>query len=197
MMQTFICPECSHKSTYDPWTESACCPQCGFAPSIGDRTVLSPPFQGARAKPPYREQGRHSWRRIAFKVISGVIIAWGVSVFVAGILGVFTWVVILAAILVATLSVLLAPLLFGLVITDWRPCPRCRALRSRELVREEVVGIFKRGIENSGSSWPDYHGNAFGSDDDDSRSVYHTKYRLHFRCRRCDYEWISIQIERA
>lgn len=31
-MQRFICPECGHESTYDPWTESAHCPQCGYTP---------------------------------------------------------------------------------------------------------------------------------------------------------------------
>jgi ribosomal protein L37AE/L43A len=31
-MQTFICPECGHKSFFDPWVESAHCPQCGYTP---------------------------------------------------------------------------------------------------------------------------------------------------------------------
>lgn len=33
--QPFICPECGHRSTYDPWVDSARCPQCGFAPPTG------------------------------------------------------------------------------------------------------------------------------------------------------------------
>jgi predicted RNA-binding Zn-ribbon protein involved in translation (DUF1610 family) len=36
-MQTFICPECGHESTYDPWVESAHCDQCGYKPPPGLR----------------------------------------------------------------------------------------------------------------------------------------------------------------
>jgi len=32
-MQSFVCPECGHESTFDPWVESAQCPKCGSAPS--------------------------------------------------------------------------------------------------------------------------------------------------------------------
>ncbi|MEW5872740.1 MAG: hypothetical protein AB1894_26005 [Chloroflexota bacterium] len=31
-MQTFICPQCGAKSSYDPWLESAQCKVCGYAP---------------------------------------------------------------------------------------------------------------------------------------------------------------------
>ncbi len=34
-MQKFICPLCKFESTYDPWHESAHCPQCGYAPPPG------------------------------------------------------------------------------------------------------------------------------------------------------------------
>lgn len=37
-MQEFKCPQCRHVSTYDPWAESARCPQCGFVPQPGKRT---------------------------------------------------------------------------------------------------------------------------------------------------------------
>ncbi len=37
-MQIFICPECAHKSFYDPWVESAHCPRCGYSPqTLGDQ----------------------------------------------------------------------------------------------------------------------------------------------------------------
>jgi hypothetical protein len=28
-MQAFICPQCSQRSSFDPWVESAHCPLCG------------------------------------------------------------------------------------------------------------------------------------------------------------------------
>lgn len=31
-MQTFICPECGHKSLFDPWIESAHCTRCNYTP---------------------------------------------------------------------------------------------------------------------------------------------------------------------
>lgn len=45
-MQDFYCPRCEHHSTYDPWTESARCPNCGYSPE----DVVSP------AAPPAVEQ---------------------------------------------------------------------------------------------------------------------------------------------
>ena len=32
-MQTFVCPQCGHQSSYDPWVESAHCTHCGHVPS--------------------------------------------------------------------------------------------------------------------------------------------------------------------
>ena len=32
-MQDFVCPQCGHKSSYNPWQESAHCPNCGYQPS--------------------------------------------------------------------------------------------------------------------------------------------------------------------
>jgi predicted RNA-binding Zn-ribbon protein involved in translation (DUF1610 family) len=32
-MQTFICPQCGCRSTYDPWVESAHCLDCGYKPT--------------------------------------------------------------------------------------------------------------------------------------------------------------------
>ncbi|MBN1661012.1 MAG: hypothetical protein JXA93_21630 [Anaerolineae bacterium] len=34
-MQAFSCPQCGHESEFDPWKESAHCPQCGFRPPTG------------------------------------------------------------------------------------------------------------------------------------------------------------------
>jgi hypothetical protein len=41
-MQPFVCPQCSHESTYDPWVESARCPACGYTPRPSDSAMLSP-----------------------------------------------------------------------------------------------------------------------------------------------------------
>lgn len=32
---TFVCPECGHRTVFDPWSESARCPRCGFTPPVG------------------------------------------------------------------------------------------------------------------------------------------------------------------
>jgi DNA-directed RNA polymerase subunit RPC12/RpoP len=34
-MQMFLCPQCGHKSEYDPWKGSARCPKCGYEPAEG------------------------------------------------------------------------------------------------------------------------------------------------------------------
>ena len=36
-MQMFLCPQCGHKSEYDPWAGSAQCPKCGYKPTEGAR----------------------------------------------------------------------------------------------------------------------------------------------------------------
>jgi DNA-directed RNA polymerase subunit RPC12/RpoP len=37
-MQTFICPICGQGSTFDPWVESALCPNCGYTPAAAGTT---------------------------------------------------------------------------------------------------------------------------------------------------------------
>ncbi len=34
-MQMFLCPQCGHKSEYDPWAGPARCPKCGYTPAEG------------------------------------------------------------------------------------------------------------------------------------------------------------------
>ncbi|UCC77610.1 MAG: hypothetical protein JSW37_04405 [Anaerolineales bacterium] len=41
-MQDFSCPKCEHLSTYDPWTESARCPNCGYSPEDVKSTAAPP-----------------------------------------------------------------------------------------------------------------------------------------------------------
>ncbi len=35
--QAFFCPQCGHRTFYDPWVESARCERCGFGPPTGAR----------------------------------------------------------------------------------------------------------------------------------------------------------------
>ena len=49
-MQTFICPECGHTSTYDPWAETARCSKCGHTPPSGIRM---------RGRRPKKQTGTH------------------------------------------------------------------------------------------------------------------------------------------
>ncbi|MBN1889101.1 MAG: hypothetical protein JW850_14000 [Thermoflexales bacterium] len=42
-MQTFVCPDCGHKSEYDPWIEPAHCPQCGYKPPVDAPLRNQPP----------------------------------------------------------------------------------------------------------------------------------------------------------
>jgi DNA-directed RNA polymerase subunit RPC12/RpoP len=44
-MQEFSCPRCEHLSTYDPWTESARCPNCGYSPEDVERPAAPPAFE--------------------------------------------------------------------------------------------------------------------------------------------------------
>lgn len=38
-MSTFVCPECGHRSTYDPWDEAAHCRRCGYTLSSMEREL--------------------------------------------------------------------------------------------------------------------------------------------------------------
>jgi DNA-directed RNA polymerase subunit RPC12/RpoP len=50
-MQQFICPECGHESSFDPWVESAHCPQCGFRPPTGMRLSDQQPKRRTEHQP--------------------------------------------------------------------------------------------------------------------------------------------------
>ncbi|MGD8626043.1 MAG: hypothetical protein PVJ34_16015, partial [Anaerolineae bacterium] len=34
-MQPFLCPQCGHRSSFDPWQGAARCERCGFTPLSG------------------------------------------------------------------------------------------------------------------------------------------------------------------
>jgi Zn finger protein HypA/HybF involved in hydrogenase expression len=36
-VEPFICPQCAHKSSFDPYKGSARCPRCGYSPSMGQQ----------------------------------------------------------------------------------------------------------------------------------------------------------------
>lgn len=51
-MQPFICPQCSHKSEFDPLKGSAVCPRCGYTPPMDRRVV---PEEVKEAEQPGRQ----------------------------------------------------------------------------------------------------------------------------------------------
>lgn len=42
-MQAFVCPDCGHRSEYDPWIEAAHCPKCGYKPLFDTPLRTQPP----------------------------------------------------------------------------------------------------------------------------------------------------------
>lgn len=62
-MQPFTCPQCSHKSRFDPWTESAHCPQCGFAPPTGVTKHSYVQWAQRHAYQPFLDELISHWNR--------------------------------------------------------------------------------------------------------------------------------------
>jgi hypothetical protein len=192
--QAFVCPECAHHSTYDPWVASACCPQCGFSPSASDGPAPELPGQDRPAEPLREEKGVQRQVAMAVRVISVPTVAGCIYVLVSEMMAVPAWIGVLSAIAVAGLVVGLVPVWSGLVIFDWRRCPRCRAWRTRQVVREEVLGIFPRGVPVGRVHWDD---GPWSADSDQYKTVRYAKYRVHYRCKRCGHEWTSTAIEKV
>jgi hypothetical protein len=59
-------------------------------------------------------------------------------------------------------------------------CPHCRKFGVKETLREDLVGIFEKGVQ-------------FGRD---YRVIPHEKYELYHRCKSCGYEWMTTRIQR-
>jgi LSD1 subclass zinc finger protein len=60
-MQTFTCPECGHEGTYDPWIESAHCPQCGYTPPEGVRIRAQHPRKRTDTHQPFLDELLSHW----------------------------------------------------------------------------------------------------------------------------------------
>jgi len=61
-MQTFICPQCGHGSTYDPWTGSARCPHCGHTPTSEVRVLGERTWPRVRTHKPFLDELLAHWR---------------------------------------------------------------------------------------------------------------------------------------
>jgi len=60
-MQPFVCPQCGHRSRFDPWAGAAKCPRCGFAPpapGAGDNYVR---WAQRQAHQPFLDELQAHW----------------------------------------------------------------------------------------------------------------------------------------
>jgi hypothetical protein len=60
-MQSFTCPQCGHKSTFEPWTAAACCPACGFTPPSRGLTANYVRWAQRHAYQPYLDELLSHW----------------------------------------------------------------------------------------------------------------------------------------
>lgn len=60
-MQAFICPECGHQTTFDPWIESAHCSQCGYTPPKGVRMRGRRPKKRTGTHQPFLDELLSHW----------------------------------------------------------------------------------------------------------------------------------------
>lgn len=82
----------------------------------------------------------------------------------------------------------------GLVFFVWllveqllqeRKCPACQKLEAAQIEWEELLGRFTR-VEGRGQRNKSY-----------LYSVRYEKYRYHYRCKYCGFEWSVIESRRA
>ncbi len=91
------------------------------------------------------------------------------------------------------LMLLVGPLVaFGItgVIAFWisskrsekeNQCPQCGKVWAAEELSEKLMGIFQKAYEvsNRGASY-----------------MRHSKYRIHYKCKYCSYEWLFIKVKK-
>ncbi len=76
-------------------------------------------------------------------------------------------------------------------------CPRCGQLFSKKPIRSTVLGIFKK--YSSVIGFPASDDPEIGSGDlapPHLAGQAHIKYKIHYRCERCSFEWEAVQVER-
>jgi Zn ribbon nucleic-acid-binding protein len=57
-MQPFVCPQCGHRSSFDPWAGAARCPRCGFVPGTGANYVS---WAQRQAHQPFLDELQAHW----------------------------------------------------------------------------------------------------------------------------------------
>jgi hypothetical protein len=91
VLNVFTCPQCGASNEYDPWTEQACCRQCGFSPPKGQEMLayLREQEQSAGEQHPQPDgaPARERTRLTRFLPADGrsllTGLAWGAFVFAA------------------------------------------------------------------------------------------------------------------
>jgi hypothetical protein len=59
-------------------------------------------------------------------------------------------------------------------------CPNCRNLWAAQKLRDELLGIFKKGEESGDPENPEF------------RMVTYEKYRIYYKCKYCGHEWTFL-----
>ena len=61
-MQTFFCPRCGHRGTFDPWVESVQCANCGHTPPKDGQQRGRPAWIGATTHQPFLAELMSYWQ---------------------------------------------------------------------------------------------------------------------------------------
>lgn len=59
-------------------------------------------------------------------------------------------------------------------------CPNCSKLWAAQKLRDELLGIFRKGEESGGPDNPEL------------RMVWYEKYRIYYKCKYCGHEWTFL-----
>jgi hypothetical protein len=62
-LQTFFCPQCGHRGTFDPWVESAKCANCGHTPPKPGQRRAEPAWEPATNHEPFLAELTWYWQR--------------------------------------------------------------------------------------------------------------------------------------
>jgi predicted RNA-binding Zn-ribbon protein involved in translation (DUF1610 family) len=60
-------------------------------------------------------------------------------------------------------------------------CPNCGKLWAAEKLGDELIGIFRKGEELGDPDNPEF------------RMVLYEKFRIHYKCKYCGYEWTILR----
>ena len=71
-MEPFICPQCAHRSSFNPYEGPAHCPRCGYSPSLGrqaDKPI-------ARSKEPRSEHTPRARNELRQRLLDEILALW-------------------------------------------------------------------------------------------------------------------------